>query len=408
MTTVDLTRLDLYRDGFPHQLFTDLRRTEPVFWHPVPADLPGDHDPGFWVVTRHDDVQAVNRNTDLFSALDGPQLSRRPEIAGATLVSMDGTDHTRLRRLISSGFTPRMVRLLDERTREWAGSIIDRAIGSDATDFVDEVAYQLPMNMIADILGIPPEDRAELFSLVLDFVEGGNPDHGISPEQHALIQIQMFEYAHELGLRKRAHPTDDVWSVLCAAEIEGPDGARTGLSEIELDLFFLILTIAGSETTRGAITGGLMALVDHPDQLHRLRSDPAEIPDAVEEILRWSSPVSCFARRATRDTTLRGVSIAAGDRVTMWYPSANRDEDVFDDPFRFDTARRPNPHLAFGGGGPHHCLGASLARREVTIFFEELLARTTTIEITSPPVYAALSIDNPVVVAVKELGVRLS
>ena len=301
-----------------------------------------------------------------------------------------------------------LVRMLDEQTRGWAASIIDGALERGSCNFVDEVAYQLPMNMIADILGIPAEDRSELFSLVVDFVEGGNPDHGLSTEDHEVIQIKMFEYAHELGLSKRTNPKDDVWTILSTCEIETEDGERTALNELELDLFFLVLTIAGSETTRGAITGGLMALLDHPEQLAHLRSDPAALPGAVEEILRWSSPVSCFARRATRDTEIRGVPIAAGDRVTLWYPSANRDERVFDDPFHFDISRAANPHIAFGGGGPHYCLGASLARREITIFFEELLARTSTIEITSPPVHAPLSIDNPVVVAVKELQVALS
>ena len=408
LTSIDLTSIDLYRDGFPHEVFTELRRSEPVRWQPFPDGFPGEHDPGFWVLTRHEDIQAVNRDTELFTATDGPQLALRPEMAGTMIVSMDGKEHTRLRKLISAGFTPRMVRLLDEQTRGWSASIIDRALQAGTCNFVHEVAYQLPMNMIADILGIPADERADLFSLVLDFVEGGNPDHGISPEQHALIQMQMFEYAHELGVRKRAEPQDDVWSKLTTAEIETDDGERTALNELELDLFFLILTIAGSETTRGAITSGLMALHDHPDQLAHLRANPSALGDAVEEILRWSSPVCCFARRASRDTEIRGVPIAAGERVTMWYPSANRDENVFDDPFRFNISRSPNPHISFGGGGPHYCLGASLARREITIFFEELLARTSNVEVLGPPVYAPLSIDNPTVVAVRELEVRLS
>ena len=408
LTDVDLTSNDLYRSGFPHEVFTELRRSEPVRWQPFAEGFPGNHDPGFWVLSRHEDIQLANRDTELFSAIDGPQLAIRPEMVGNMIVSMDGREHTRLRKLISAGFTPRMVRMLDEQTRGWAASIIDGALERGSCNFVDEVAYQLPMNMIADILGIPAEDRSELFSLVVDFVEGGNPDHGLSTEDHEVIQIKMFEYAHELGLSKRTNPKDDVWTILSTCEIETEDGERTALNELELDLFFLVLTIAGSETTRGAITGGLMALLDHPEQLAHLRSDPAALPGAVEEILRWSSPVSCFARRATRDTEIRGVPIAAGDRVTLWYPSANRDERVFDDPFHFDISRAANPHIAFGGGGPHYCLGASLARREITIFFEELLARTSTIEITSPPVHAPLSIDNPVVVAVKELQVALS
>ena len=218
----------------------------------------------------------------------------------------------------------------------------------------------------------------------------------------------MFEYAQELGRRKRAHPQDDVWSILSTVEVETDDGERTALGEIELDMFFFLLTIAGSETTRNAISGGLIALVEHPDQLATLRREPDAMRPAVEEILRWTSPVAYFARRATRATEIRGVPIAEGDRVTMWYPSANRDEEAFDDPFRFDIARTPNNHVAFGGGGPHFCLGANLARREIAIMFEELLARTTEIEILAPPTYGALTIESPVLGAMRELPVRMA
>ncbi|MFN8643545.1 MAG: cytochrome P450 [Candidatus Binatia bacterium] len=190
--------------------------------------------------------------------------------------------------------------------------------------------------------------------------------------------------------------------------IETEDGERTTMGELELDLFFLLLTIAGSETTRTAIAGGLAALLDHPDQLAALRADPALLGSAVEEILRWSSPVAYFARRATRDTVLAGVPIAAGQRITLWYPSANRDEAAFADPFRFDIRRAPNEHVAFGGGGPHYCLGANLARREITILFEELLRRTRRIEALAPPTYRALGIYNPILVAPQELPVRLA
>ena len=218
----------------------------------------------------------------------------------------------------------------------------------------------------------------------------------------------MFEYAQELGRAKRSDPQDDVWTLLSTAEVETDDGERTGLGETELDMFFFVLTLAGSETTRNAITGGLMALVDHPDQLATLRREPEGMRPAAEEILRWTSPVAYFARRATRDTEIRGVPIAEGDRVTLWYPSANRDDDAFRDPFRFDITRTPNDHVAFGGGGAHFCLGANLARREIAILFEELLARTTDIEILAPPTYSGLTINNPVLGAVRELPVRLS
>jgi cytochrome P450 len=407
MTTLDLTDASLYPSGFPHALFTRLRREAPVWWQAAPEGFEG-NDEGFWVLSKYADVQAANRDSELFSAIDGPSLAHRPEMRGTMLVSMDGREHTRQRRLISAGFTPRMVGRLEEQMRRWAGSIVDAALARGTCDFVQDVAYQLPMHVIADIVGIPVEDRQWLFKLTNNFVSAGDAAAGLSPEQHMAIQIEMFEYARTLGQGKRTHPQDDVWTILSTVEIDADDGGRTGLSELELDMFFLLLTVAGSETTRTALSTGLMALVEHPDQLETLRND-ATVPEAaVDEILRWSSPVSYFARRATRDTEIRGVRIAAGQRVTLWYPSANRDDDVFDDPFRFDIHRAPNEHLAFGGGGPHFCLGANLARREIAILFEELLRRTRRIEVLGPPVYSALGIYSPILVAPKELLVRLS
>jgi cytochrome P450 len=405
---LDLTDIELYRDGFPHDVFSALRCEQPVRWQPIPEDLPGEHDRGFWVLSKHEDVQAANRDTDTFSAFDGPQLSHQPGMSGSMVVSMDGREHTRLRRLISAGFTPRMVRSLDERARRWAASTIDRALERETCDFVQEVAYELPMNMIADIVGIPVGDRAHVFALANTFLRGGNASDGASARGSLAAQVQMFEYAQDLGRSKRAHPMDDVWTILSTVEVETDDGERTALSELELDLFFMVLTVAGSETTRNAISIGLSTLLAHPDQLEVLRTEPDAMNSAVEEILRWSSPVGYFARRATRATEIRGVPIAAGDRVTMWYPSANRDEDVFDEPFRFDIRRTPNPHVAFGGGGAHYCLGANLAKREITILFDELLARTHEIEIMGAPTYNALGIDNPILVAIDELPVRVA
>ncbi|MDJ0868817.1 MAG: cytochrome P450 [Myxococcota bacterium] len=262
--------------------------------------------------------------------------------------------------------------------------------------------------MISDIVGIPVEDREWLFDLTNEFLQAGDTSSGISHERHMQVRVEMFQYAQKLGQEKRSNPQDDVWTILSTVEVETDDGERSALSQIELDMFFLLLTLAGSETTRNAISSGLLALLDHPDQLETLRRDPGAMPPAVEEILRWSSPVSYFARRATRDTEVRGVPIAKGDRVTLWYPSANRDESVFEDPSRFDIGRSPNHHVAFGGGGRHYCLGANLARREIALLFEALLARTGEIEVTGPPVYTALSLHNPIFVAPKDIPVRLT
>lgn len=406
---VDLTDAGLYRDGFPHEAFSVLRRDTPVAWQSLSEQSGREHDDGFWVLTRHADVQAANRDTELFSALDGPSLAIFPEtMQGTMLLSMDGRDHVRQRRLINAGFTPRMVSLLEEQARRWASSIVDQALEKQTCNFVSEIAYQLPMHMIADIVGIPLGDREWLFDLTNQFLLGSTGAEGGTSEDGLGIQVQMFEYAQELGRQKRSDPQDDVWTILSTVEVETDDGERTSLGEVELDLFFLLLTLAGSETTRNAISGGLVALLAHPDQLERLRRDPEAMKPAVDEILRWSSPVSYFARRATRDTEIGGMSIAEGERVALWYPSANRDEDVFDDPFRFDITRTPNPHVAFGGGGPHFCLGANLARREIAILFEELLARTSDIEILGPPEYNVLGILNPVLLAMGELPVRLA
>jgi cytochrome P450 len=405
---VDLTDAELYRRGFPHEVFTDLRRHEPVHWQAFPDAFPGRHDPGFWVLSRHNDVQAASRDDGLFNSYDGPTLSLQSELRGTMLVSMDGSDHVRMRRLINAGFTPRMIRKLDERTRAWAVSIVDAALEMGTCNFVHDIAYQLPMHMISDIVGIPIEDREWLFALTTDFLRAGDPEWPVSPQEQLSLQVEMFEYAQRLGQAKRSDPQDDIWTILSTVEVEDEDGIRTALTQVELDMFFLLLVGAGSETTRNALSLGLLTLLDHPDQLHDLRQDPGLLPVATEEILRWASPVTCFARRATRDTEVRGVPIAEGDRVSLWYPSANRDEETFADPFRFDIRRTPNPHLAFGGGGAHFCLGANLARREMLILLEELLARTREIEVLGPPTYSALGIYNPILLAMQELPVRLA
>jgi cytochrome P450 len=406
--SVDLTESTLYSDGFPHEIFTALRHEEPVRWQAYPEEFPGTHDDGFWVVTKHEDVQAISRNPQLFSAFDGPQLSHQPEIAGAMLVSMDGADHVRQRRLISAGFTPRMVNQLERQIRLWAESIVDRALQLGECDFVSEIAYKLPMHVIADIVGIPLEDRDWLFTLTNEALQGGLSETPRSPEEQLQVQIEMFEYAQRLGQDKRNDPQDDVWTILSTVEVETDDGGRTALSQIELDLFFMLLTIAGSETTRNAVSQGLVALLNHPEQLARLRTEPGAISLAVEEVLRWSSPVSYFARRAAQDTEIRDVPIARGDRVTMWFPSANRDEEVFADPFRFDIGRSPNPHVAFGGGGVHFCLGAHLARRELVTLFEVFFERTKEIELAGTPAYASLGIFNPILLFMRELPIRVA
>jgi cytochrome P450 len=400
---IDLTDTGLYEDGFPHEVFARLRVEAPVFWQEFDGRVPDSVEPGAWVLSKHSDVQAVNRDDTRFSAIDGPVLAYVPEMRGLMLVSMDGDQHTRLRRLISAGFTPRMIGQLDEQCRKWAARLIDDALALGDIDFVGEIAYKLPMHMIADIVGIPESDRDWLFSIVNNLLLSVAPGSGMTKEDALGLQVELFEYAEQLGRSRREQPSDDVWTTLSTVDFDGD-----GLGEAELNFFFMLLTAAGSETTRNALAVGLATLAEHPDQLDRLRSDRSLLKSAVDEIIRWASPVSYFARRATTDVEIRGVPIQAGDRVTLWYPSANRDDEVFADPFTFDITRTPNPHVSFGGGGPHYCLGASLAKLEINILIDELLRRTEAIEVLSPLVWQFLTVGNPILLATKELRVRIS
>lgn len=408
LATVNLTDAEIFRHGFPHELFTHLREEAPVWRHPA---VPGMErfDPGFWVLSKHADVQAVSRDFARFSSHDGPMVpDMPPERQGTMIVTMEPPEHTRVRRLISAGFTPRMVAKLDDQARTWSASIVEAALERGECDFVQDIAALLPMHMIADIMGIPVSDRAWLFDRISRSSRASDPQLGMSVEERTNIELEVFNYAHELGTEKRRCPADDVWTILTDAEITTDAGERTRLTELELDLLFQVLTVAGSETSREAMTAGLIALLDNRDQLERMRNEPEVMPSAVEEIIRWASPADYFRRTATEDVEIRGVKIAAGDKVAMFYPSANRDEDVFPDPFRFDITRKNNPHVSFGGGGVHYCLGANLAKREVSVMYDELLKRVGDIEILAEPVYSASGLDSAVACAIIELPVRLT
>lgn len=397
---VDLTRSELYRSGFPHELFTTLRREAPVWRHPETAGFEMTGGQGFWVLSRYADIRDVNRNPEIFLSKGGPGLGY--EGMGLMLTDMDGTPHIRQRKLISSGFTPRMTRRLEDLARKWAITIIEDALERETVEFVQDVAYKLPMHMIADILGIPKEDRDWLFTQTNDLLLCLDPEHPVPESAREGIAAQIFGYGHKIAMEKRAQPSDDVLSLLVTVEDE-----LGKLNDLELDAFFMLLTVAGSETTRNAISAGLKQLLLEPEQLEALRRDPGLMKGATEEIIRWSSPVAYFKRIAARDTEIAGVPIAEGDRVTLWYPSGNRDEALFEDPFRFDIRRRNNEHMAFGGGGPHFCLGAHLARREITIFFEELFKRTSHVELAGDVRYSVLGIGNPILVSIGKMPVRL-
>lgn len=370
---VDLADPDTYSTGMPYEAFRELRHRAPVAWHPY-----GDN-PGFWALTRHDDIHAVSRDSETWSSqakgvfLDVPAPDEAYQLA-LMMLTMDPPRHTALRALISRGFTPRHVARLSERTSDMARDIIDTAMERGECEFVGDVAGALPSYVIAELLGIPLEDGRALYVLteIMNTRTMGDPEL-----IHA--QVQLFEYATELAAAKRANPGDDIATALLEAEV---DGQR--LTDLEFNLFFMLLLNAGGDTTRNLVAAGTLALIEHPDQWARLAADPSLMPTAIEEMLRWTSPVTVFTRTATRDTALRGTEIREGERVALFYPSANRDEDHFAEPDRFDIGRAPNQHLAFGGGGTHFCLGASLARVEAAAIFREMLTRTAEIELAGP------------------------
>ncbi|MFK7896663.1 MAG: cytochrome P450 [Myxococcota bacterium] len=397
---IDLTQAELYRNGFPHDVFSTLRKEAPVWRHPQVDGLEQTNGRDFWVLSRYEDIKTVNRDAETFLSKTGAGLGY--EGIGLMLTDLDGQAHIRQRKLISSGFTPRMTKRLEDLAREWAVKIVDEAIERENVEFVQEVAYQLPMHMIADVLGIPKEDRDWLFKITNDMLLCIDPEHPVPESEREGLATQVFQYGQKVSAEKRANPSDDVLSKLVTVEDE-----LGRLNDLELDAFFMLLTIAGSETTRNAISSGLLQLLAEPEQLAALRADPSLLKGATEEVIRWASPVAYFKRVVARDTEIAGTPVKEGDRVTMWYPSANRDESAFEDPFKFDIRRQKNEHVAFGGGGPHFCLGAHLARREITILFEELLSRTSNIELVGDPSYSVLGIGNPILLSLGKLPVHL-
>ena len=409
-----LTNHSLYSAGVPHELFRELREQAPVHWH-GPADVPvtnppeGVHTDGFWAVLGHPEIAAVNRDSERFIAGDGPGLAPfPPEMRGTALIWMDAPDHTRLRKLVSSGFTPRMLGRLDDLLVRRSAQIIDAAIAKGESNFVSEVAYQLPMHVIADIMGIPEDERPYVFRLTERMLKGSDVSSDITAEASNQAQIELFQYAESLSARKQQSPAADVWTELTTASTTTDDGGTTRLAKHELDFFFIILAIAGSETTRNALSQGVLALLQHQDQLVRLRAEPGLLSSAVDEIIRWSSPVLYFGRTALDDVEVGGMQIRAGDRVTMWYPAGNRDPRTFVDPDLFDITRSPNPHISFGGGGAHYCLGANLAKREVHVLVDALMTRCADVELIGDPVWGGGGAGANIGVSLNELPVRLA
>jgi len=377
LAEIDLTDLDAFVAGVPHEAFARLRRERP-YWQ---EEADG---PGFWNFTRYDDVALVNKDNLTFSSARGGALlfdlsDAELEAQRMMLVNMDPPMHTRYRLLINKGFTPRMVGRLEDGIRNMTNTILDRVLEQGRCDFVTEVAAELPLQVIADLMGVPQEDRHLVFDWSNRMVGSQDPEYQDSPESAMLASMELYSYAHGLADDKRANPHEDLMSVLTSVEVNGDK-----LSELELDMFFMLLAVAGNETTRNLIAHGMDALLEHPDQYRDLLADPSLLPGAVEEFLRWASPVMHFRRTAARDTEVNGFPVKDGDKILIWYIAANRDDSVFEDPFRFDIRRDPNPHVAFGGGGPHFCLGANLARLEIRVMFEEILRRVPEVRKDGP------------------------
>lgn len=384
----DIISHDTYVDGFPHAAFLRMRQAEPVAWVDEPDGI------GFWAVTKHADVIEVSRDYKRFSASRGIRIEEMaPDELKArrTLMEMDPPEHTRLRRLVQPGFTPKVVATYEEAFRRLTRLVLDEVLPKGEFDFVEQIARDLPIRMLCRLVGVPEADAGQLVAWGDSMISNADPEYTpviIDKDDtddwrllpfRAPAAIEVFRYAEELALERRRTPKDDIVTTLLTAE---PDGEP--LTDLEFKNFFTLMMVAGNETTRHTISHGIRLLDDHPEQLAWWLVDiPGRSETATEEILRASSVTMHFRRTATGDTAIRDVPVAAGDRVVMWYTSANYDAEVFDDPFTFDLSRDPNPHVAFGTGR-HVCLGASLARLEVRVFFEEFLRRVVSFEAGEP------------------------
>ena len=385
---IDLGRADTWVLWDLDAVFAKLRRERPVSWHHEPEiDTPGiEVGPGFWAVTRYADVVHVSRHPEVFISGRGSNIPDWPpevlEFLGS-MINMDAPRHTKLRLIVNRGFTPRQVALLEQNVHDRARAIVDSVADRGECDFVAEIAAKLPLQIICDMLGIPASDYSFVFEKTNIVLGVGDPEFGTSLDAAFGAAHELWAYAQELGKERLDNPRDDIVTALMQAEI---DGER--LTAAEFGSFFVLLTSAGNETTRNAISHGMLALTDHPEQKRIWMDDfDAVAPTAIEEIVRWATPVMHFRRTAVEDAVVGGQEVKAGDKVVLWYTSANRDADAFDDPFNFDVRRSPNEHLAFGAGGPHFCLGAHLARREIRVMFEEIFRRLPDLEISGPPDY---------------------
>jgi cholest-4-en-3-one 26-monooxygenase len=372
---MDVYDLDTYQRAIPHEVFGRLRRESPVHW----TDMPGGQ--GFWAVTKYADVVAISKDPKTYSSARGgtnlTDLSAEDlSVVQMMMVNMDPPKHNKFRNLVSKGFTPRMIAQLEPLIRQAATRTVDAVAKDGECDFVRAIAGDLPLIVIADLMGIPQADRGKVFDWSNRLIGFDDPEFQTSMADGKVAAGELWMYANAIAAQRREKPELDLTSVLVQASVDGEK-----LSEMEFDAFFLMMAVAGNETTRNAISGGMLALIQHPEQRRRLLDNPGLIPSAIEEILRWVTPVIHFRRTVTRDVELRGQQLREGDKVAVFYPSANRDEEAFANPLEFDVTRTPNEHLSFGVG-QHFCLGSSLARLELRVIFEELLRRLPDIELT--------------------------
>lgn len=397
--TVDLTNPATFAQGPPHAFYDWLREEHPVWWHPSETLCA----PGFWVVTRYHDVTAVERDWKTFSSgARGALLEDQQTGTELMMLNQDPPQHTRLRNLVARAFTPKVIRGLEPHIRDAAREIVDRvATRDDVVDFVTELSAELPLVVIAELLGIPIEDRHKVFEWSNRMIGANDPEYGAGGmEAASAASLELYAYAQSLADARRQRPLDDIVTMLVNAELDGEK-----LSDVEFNVFVLLLSVAGNETTRNLMSGGMLALFQHPEEHERLVADPDRLlPTAVDEMLRWVSPVRYFRRTVTTDTELDGVPLRAGDALTVQYAAANRDPRVFDDPHRFDVGRSPNEHLAFGGRGPHYCLGASLARVEIVAMFDEILRRLPDIRLAGEPQFLQSTLIN----GIRHLPVRFT
>jgi cholest-4-en-3-one 26-monooxygenase len=378
LDAIDLTDASVWEQGAPHDWLDRLRTDDPVHWH---EESDG---PGFWALTRHDDVRRVSTSPDEFSSYVGGPIRLDPPDGGLDqvrmiIIGMDPPEHRTFRNIVAKAFTPKMIGTLEESLRAETTRVIGEMSKGEHCDFVADVAARIPMWSISELMGVPEADRQNLYELSHALIDDQDPEMAPSADTSMNASVDIFGYATEMAARERANPSGNLTSVLLEAEVDGRK-----LTDMEFTLFFMFLIVAGNETTRTASSQGLRALIEHPDEFSRLRSDPTLMPSAVEEMLRWEPPIHHFRRTATSDLQLGDQPIAAGDKVLMWYAGSNRDPAVFDDPHTFRVDRSPNPQQSFGIG-EHFCLGANLARLSLRLLFTELLGAIDNIELVSPP-----------------------